>query len=105
MNPWKQHLLMHYEDPTPYPMDVKEEKEIPAKMWGEEWEEQFATDPRNKYDKFLPLADHCRKFNITNDDVYNMIAAISDNLDSPVQNETINTAVRHLNQLSRTLLT
>jgi hypothetical protein len=40
---------------------------------------------------------------MTNDDVYNMIAAIQDNLDGPVQNDTINTVVRNLNQLSRTL--
>jgi hypothetical protein len=39
LNPWSQHLLMHYEDLTPCPMDVKEEKDILAKMWGEEWAE------------------------------------------------------------------
>lgn len=65
LNPWSEHLLMHYEDLAPCPMNAKEEKEILEKMWGDDWEETFATDVRNKYDKFLPLADHCRKFNMT----------------------------------------
>ncbi|KAI5449609.1 hypothetical protein NCC49_004539 [Naganishia albida] len=76
---------MHYEDLAPCPGDVKEEKKILEKMWGDDWEETFATDVRNKYDKFLPLADDCRRFNMTKDDVYKM------------------NTVRHLNQLGCTL--
>lgn len=74
---------MHYEDLAPCPGDVKEEKKILEKMWGDDWEETFATDVRNKYDKFLPLADDCRRFNMTKDDVYKMNVEIQPDAGAP----------------------